>query len=139
MVNEDRRKFLGICLGGITASVVAAVGYPVFRYLSPIKIDASASKITIKEQEIPAGSAKFFEYAGTTAVLVRKQGGDLVALSAVCTHLGCIVQWEKEKQDFICPCHAGRYTVDGTVISGPPPKPLAKLPFSVADGVITVG
>jgi cytochrome b6-f complex iron-sulfur subunit len=139
MVNEDRRKFLGICLGGVAASAAAAVTYPVFRYLSPIKSDSLKSKVILKEQDIPPGGAKFFEYAGATAVLVRKQGGDLVALSAVCTHLGCIVQWEKEKQDFICPCHAGRYTVDGTVISGPPPKPLAKLPFSVADGVITVG
>lgn len=139
MVNEDRRKFLGICLGGITASAAVAVGYPVYRYLSPIKRDTSASKVTLQEQDIPPGGARFFEYAGSTAVLVRKQGGDLVALSAVCTHLGCIVQWEKEKQNFICPCHAGHYSVDGTVISGPPPKPLAKLPFSVADGVITVG
>ncbi|NJD91754.1 MAG: Rieske (2Fe-2S) protein, partial [Geobacter sp.] len=113
MVNEDRRKFLGICLGGVAASAAAAVAYPVFRYLSPIKDDSLKSKVILKEQDIPPGGAKFFEYAGATAVLVRKQSGDLVALSAVCTHLGCIVQWEKEKQDFICPCHAGRYTVDG--------------------------
>lgn len=139
MVNEDRRKFLGICLGGITASAAVAVAYPVYRYLSPLKKAASTDKVILQEQDIPPGGAKFFEYAGTTAVLVRKQGGDLVALSAVCTHLGCIVQWEKEKQDFICPCHAGHFTVDGAVISGPPPKPLTKLPFSVADGVITVG
>ena len=139
MVNEDRRKFLGICLGGITASAAAAVAYPVFRYLSPINRDSSTSKVMIKEQDIPPGGAKFFEFAGATAVLVRQQGGALIALSAVCTHLGCIVQWEKEKQDFICPCHAGHYSADGTVISGPPPKPLARLPFTVADGVITVG
>ena len=70
---------------------------------------------------------------------MKTRGGALVALSAVCTHLGCIVQWEKDKQGFLCPCHAGHYTSDGTVISGPPPKPLAKLPFTVANGTITIG
>jgi len=139
MVNEDRRKFLGICLGGISASAAAAAAYPVYHYLAPLQRDKSASKIVIPEQEVPAGGAKFFEYAGSTAVLVRKQGGELVALSAVCTHLGCIVQWEKEKQAFLCPCHAGHYTAEGAVISGPPPKPLARLPLVVANGAITVG
>jgi len=139
MVNEDRRKFLGICLGGVTASAAVAAGYPVYRYLAPLQQGKTAGKIVIPEEEVPAGGAKFFEYAGSTAVLVRKQGGELVALSAVCTHLGCIVQWEKEKQSFLCPCHAGHYTAEGAVISGPPPKPLVRLPLVVANGAITVG
>ncbi len=138
-MNEGRRKFLGICLGGAAASAAVAVGYPVYRYLAPLQKEKSAVKVVIPEQEVPVGGAKFFEYAGSTAVLVREHDGDLVALSAVCTHLGCIVQWEKEKQGFICPCHAGLYTAEGAVISGPPPKPLAKLPFVVANGIITVG
>lgn len=139
MVDEDRRKFLGVCLGGVAAAAAVAVSYPVYNYLAPLQLAKTAGKVVIPEQEIPAGGAKFFEYAGSTAVLVRRQSGDLVALSAVCTHLGCIVQWEKEKQDFICPCHAGHYSSEGAVISGPPPKPLVKLPFVVANGVITVG
>jgi len=139
MVNEDRRKFLGICLGGLTASAAVAAGYPVYRYLAPLQKAKSAGKVVRPEEEVPAGGAKFFEYAGSTAVLVRNQGGELIALSAVCTHLGCIVQWEKEKQIFLCPCHAGHYTVAGIVISGPPPKPLARLPLVVANGAITVG
>ena len=139
MVNEKRRKFLGICLGGLTASAAVAVGYPVYRYLAPLQKENSAGKVVIPEQDLPDGGAKFFEYAGSTAVMVRKQGGDLAVLSAVCTHLGCIVQWEKEKQDFLCPCHGGRFTPEGAVISGPPPKSLAKIPFVVANGFITVG
>jgi cytochrome b6-f complex iron-sulfur subunit len=139
MVNEDRRKFLGICLGGVTVSAAVAVAYPLYRYLAPLQNETSTIKVLIPEQEVPAGGAKFFEYAGSTAVVVRKQGGELVALSAVCTHLGCIVQWEKENHEFLCPCHAGHYTSEGAVISGPPPKPLAKLPFVVANGTITIG
>lgn len=139
MDNASRRKFLGICLGGLTTGAAAITGYTVFRYLSPRSDLVSAVKVVIPESEVPEGGAKFFEFAGSAAVLVRKRGGGLVALSAVCTHLGCIVQWQKDKQDFLCPCHAGHYAPDGTVTSGPPPKPLAQLPFVVSNGNITVG
>jgi cytochrome b6-f complex iron-sulfur subunit len=139
MENEDRRKFLVLCLGGLAALAAAAVTYPVFRYLAPRSRKESAEKVVIPLQDVPEGEAKFFEFAGSSAVLVKKRGGDLIALSAVCTHLGCIVQWEKAKQDFLCPCHAGLYTAEGTVISGPPPRPLTKLPLVVENGNITVG
>jgi cytochrome b6-f complex iron-sulfur subunit len=139
MENTGRRRFLGICLGALTAAFAAATAWPVFRYLSPRLAKRSAERVTIPAQEVREGEAKFFEYAGSSAVLVRKQGGGLVALSAVCTHLGCIVQWEKDKQAFLCPCHGGHYTVDGTVISGPPPRPLPRLPVSTENGSIIIG
>ena len=139
MVNEERRKFLAICLGGVTGAAAVTLAFPVYRYLAPLRKGSSVQKVVIPEQEVPADGAKFFEYAGSTAVLVRRQGGDLVALSAVCTHLGCIVQWEKAKQNFLCPCHGGRFTTEGAVISGPPPTPLKRIPFVVANGAITVG
>lgn len=139
MQTASRRKFLGICLGGLAAAGTAATAYPLLSYLAPRSIDETGGKVTFPETEIPQDGAKIFDYRGTTGVVIRKQSGEIVALSAICTHLGCIVQWEKEKQDFLCPCHAGRFTPDGAVISGPPPKPLAKLPITVANGVVTVG
>jgi cytochrome b6-f complex iron-sulfur subunit len=89
--------------------------------------------------ELKEGDAKFFEFAGSSAVLIKTSSGQLVALSAVCTHLGCIVQWVKEKQQFLCPCHGGQFSTDGTVLGGPPPRPLAKIPFTVTEGNITIG
>ena len=121
------------------AAVAAAALYPVYRFLAPRSGSGATAKVVIPEKDVPEGEARFFEYAGSSAVLVRKKGGQLVALSAVCTHLGCIVQWEKDKQDFLCPCHAGHYSPDGEVTAGPPPRPLPRLPFAVADGAITVG
>lgn len=139
MEDKGRRTFLGVCLAGIAAVATAAVAWPVFRFLGPRSDAQSAGKVVIRAADVTEGQAKFFEYGGSSAVLIRKAGGELVALSAVCTHLGCLVQWEKEKQTFLCPCHAGRYTAEGAVISGPPPKPLARIPFTVADGNISVG
>jgi cytochrome b6-f complex iron-sulfur subunit len=139
MENDGRRKFLGVCLAGATAAAAAAAVYPVFRYLAPRSDLLGAKKLEFNVSDLPEGEAKFFEYAGSSAVLVKTSAGAVVALSAVCTHLGCIVQWEKGSQDFLCPCHAGRYSPDGAVLSGPPPRALAKIPFTVANGKITVG
>ena len=143
MSKVSRKSFVNICLGGIgilAATAFVSVVYPVFRfYLIPPSDKETMGKVRIPLADIAVGDASFFEYKGTAAVLIRKQDGSLLALSAVCPHLGCIVQWEKVKQEFICPCHAGYFTADGEVISGPPPGPLARLPFAVANGTVTVG
>ena len=138
-MNSSRRKFLFACLGGIAAVGAGLALYPVYRYLAPNKSSATGEKVRIPAADILPGNAKFFDFRNETGVIIRKLNGDLIALSAVCTHLGCIVQWQKDKQDFLCPCHGGRYTEDGVVISGPPPRPLPKLPFSVMEGIIIVG
>lgn len=139
MENDDRRKFLGACLAGATVAAVAAAGYPLFRFLAPgAGGGGAAQKVVFPSAELKEGEARFFEFAGASAVLVRTPGG-VVAFSAVCTHLGCVVQWVKEKQHFLCPCHAGTFSTDGTVIAGPPPRPLPKLPVIEAGGNVTVG
>ena len=139
MENDGRRKFLGVCLAGATAAAAVAAGYPVFRYLAPRSGESGAQKLVIPAGELREGEARFFEYQGASAVLVKTQKGELVALSAVCTHLGCVVQWVKEKQHFLCPCHAGQFATDGSVLAGPPPRPLAKIPITLLEGNITVG
>lgn len=138
-MDNSRRKFLAACLGCIAAAGAGAALYPVYEYLAPRKTGATGEKVSIPEADLLPGGAKFFDFRGETGVIVRKKSGELIALSAVCTHLGCIVQWESEKQDFLCPCHGGRYTEDGAVVSGPPPRPLSRLPFTVAGGAIIVG
>jgi Rieske Fe-S protein len=62
--------------------------------------------------------------------------GEFLALSAVCTHLGCNVRWRAAESRFACPCHAGYYDPTGEVISGPPPRPLRQLETRVRDGVL---
>jgi len=139
MENCARRKFLGVLLGGMATASAITVAYPLYRYLSPLPEKSDAGKVTLAENDVKEGDAKFFQYAGSAAVVLKSKDGSLIALSAVCTHLGCIVQWQKEKQEFICPCHAGHYSSEGIVLSGPPPKPLQKLPVIVANGTITIG
>ena len=142
-MDASKRQFIGISLGGLAVLAVAGIAsvtYSLFRYYLIPKPDSdSKGKITIPLGDIGAGNAKFFEYNGSAAVVVTKPDGSVVALSAVCPHLGCIVQWEKDRQDFLCPCHAGYFTPDGEVVSGPPPRALEKLPFSIANGTVIIG
>lgn len=64
----------------------------------------------------------------------RTEDGEVLALSAVCTHLGCNVRWREDESRFACPCHAGFFDMDGNVTSGPPPRPLWRLETRVVDG-----
>jgi Rieske Fe-S protein len=66
----------------------------------------------------------------------RIKGGEVVAINATCTHLGCIVTWKEDQKIFQCPCHDGRYDAKGRVISGPPPRPLNRHKTKVEDGRI---
>jgi len=62
----------------------------------------------------------------------------LAVLDTTCTHLGCGVSWSAERKAFLCPCHGGVYAADGTVKGGPPPRPLARLPFTVEAGRVSL-
>ncbi len=100
---------------------------------------ASTQKVTIPVADMRDGDAKMFELNGIAGVLIKKEGGAFAAFYAICTHLGCVVQWQKEKGQFLCPCHAGLFSSDGAVLAGPPPKPLSKIPFTHANGVVSIG
>jgi len=64
--------------------------------------------------------------------------GRFLAFSAVCTHLGCVVTWRPEEKIFFCPCHAGRFSEDGEVLGGPPPKPLPRYAVEAGPGEIVI-
>jgi cytochrome b6-f complex iron-sulfur subunit len=139
MENVSRRKFFSICLGSLSTAAVGAIAYTIYRYLAPVSTSSGQGKVSIATGEVTSGKARFFEFRGSTGVIIRTNKGELLAFSAICTHLGCIVQWEENKQDFLCPCHAGRYDSTGKVLSGPPPRPLERLPLALNGDTITVG
>jgi Rieske Fe-S protein len=64
------------------------------------------------------------ERARETVFLVWDGDRTIKAMSATCTHLGCQVQWDGKDKKFRCPCHGGVYAPDGSVLEGPPPRPL---------------
>lgn len=136
---SPRRTFLTAALGGIGAVLAAAAGWPVWRFLSPAEEAGDEERIAIPKSDVPLGTAHFFRFRGQPAVVLQPSPGEFHAFSAVCTHLGCIVQWLPEKREFLCPCHAGRFSPEGQVLSGPPPRPLERLPLVLADDRLLIG
>ena len=70
--------------------------------------------------------------------LVKKASGELVAFDPRCTHGLCRYRWSEDGGRFKCGCHEGEFALDGTVLTGPPPRPLAEFPVREVDGVIEV-
>jgi Rieske Fe-S protein len=80
--------------------------------------------------EIPVGGVKLFEYPGPEdqCIMVRTSEDQYAAYSQKCTHLSCAVYYAPDKNQLICPCHNGVFSIkDGSVIQGPPPRPLPRV------------
>ncbi len=137
--NQQRRTFLGILLGGVGATLGAVFAWPVFRFLAPRETGGAGSLVRVAKKDVQVGGAFFFNYKGHPAVVLQPKAGDYIALTAVCTHLGCIVKWVNEKGEFLCPCHGGRFSATGQVLGGPPPRPLETYSVKIEETDLVVG
>jgi nitrite reductase/ring-hydroxylating ferredoxin subunit len=80
--------------------------------------------------EIPVGGVKLFHYPGPDdhCILVHLSPRRFVAYSQKCTHLSCAVYYSQQNNRLECPCHQGYFSIaDGSVLQGPPPRPLPKI------------
>ena len=123
----NRRTFLGrlaVSILGATG-ILALVGslqlpFPrVFRKSSQFKV----GKVT----DFPVNR---FTFIPEKNIFILRERRSVRALSATCTHLGCVIQ--ADDQGFLCPCHGSRYDKDGSVLYGPAPHNLTWLKVSMA-------
>jgi Rieske Fe-S protein len=117
------------------------VFYPVGRYLIPPKVEESTARavtLSIKTGDVKANSGQIFKFGNRPAILIRTSSGDLRALSAICTHLACIVQYRQDISHIWCACHNGHFDLKGQNISGPPPRPLEQYVVNVRGEQIVV-
>ncbi len=70
--------------------------------------------------------------------VLSTDGRSFIAMSNICTHLGCHIRWIAEQNQFFCPCHNGVFDRSGNVVSGPPPRPLTRYPVKVENGDLLV-
>ena len=122
----NRRKVLKSIAAFLPVSAafagLAAMG---IRFITPIKREIDRKIFTIGLEELPMDATKRFkDLRGRDLMLVRTGEREVKAISTVCTHLGCTVFWQKDRQEFFCPCHNGRFDKNGNVLAGPPPAPL---------------
>jgi glycine/D-amino acid oxidase-like deaminating enzyme/nitrite reductase/ring-hydroxylating ferredoxin subunit len=78
-------------------------------------------------EEIAPGTGAVLQRGVRKVAAYRDEQGVLHELSAVCTHLGCVVRWNGLERSWDCPCHGSRFATDGAVLNGPAPHPLKKL------------
>jgi cytochrome b6-f complex iron-sulfur subunit len=93
---------------------------------------------------IEAGQAESFDPNSVTAFVQRRfylsrlKDGGFLAISRKCSHLGCTLQWNSEKKQFICPCHASTFDITGDVISPPAPRALDLYEAYIENGIVKV-
>ncbi|MDC3962086.1 QcrA and Rieske domain-containing protein [Polyangium jinanense] len=96
-----------------------------------------------KASDLPTGGSMLFRYPTDEdpCILVRTQSGSLRAYSQVCTHLSCAVVHQPREDEFLCPCHRGRFDVnDGRPVGGPPLRRLPRVWIEQrGDDVFAVG
>ncbi|MEO8587646.1 MAG: Rieske 2Fe-2S domain-containing protein [Acidobacteriota bacterium] len=137
----SRRRWIDALLGTSFVAWTLAVVYPVLKYLTPLKDGGGANKVTLSDAQKQELATNGFLIArlGTDRVLILKDKDKIKAMSAKCTHEGCTVQFLPADGIVWCACHNGKFAMDGRVISGPPPRPLAA--FSVEGdlkGAVTI-
>ncbi len=122
----DRRGFLGTLAKAFGTVLAGFVAYPVVRYLIPPPTPEAATRrvVAAKKGEVPPGGFKIFPFGGQPGLLIHTSEGEYKAFTAVCTHLGCTVQYKAGAKQIWCACHNGAYDLEGRNVSGPPPRPL---------------
>jgi len=148
----SRRQFMSATICAIGGLIGAAIGIPAIEYIigpalakktqNWIRL-AAISKIelntpTLFKATIENQTGWISAQEEISAYVLTEDGQTYVALSNVCTHLGCRVRWIQDESKFACPCHNGVFAKDGSVISGPPPRPLDRFQTKVENGVLFI-
>jgi len=147
----DRRKFMEIGIYTITGAIAATSSVALARFAIGNSFEKQKAKwieIDFEENPEESFSRVVIEYtkkdgwltadARSLIYIKRTPEDGVIAISATCSHLGCIVSWDEADKKFKCPCHNGVYDVEGKVVSGPPPAPLRRHKTKMEDGTLLV-
>ncbi len=154
----SRRQFLNYCLTGVGGFLAAGMLAPMIKFaVDPAlkKGKAGGNMVPVVDEAVLTGepSNHGFKYKITDAWLgeqeteltawIYKEGGQVIALSPICKHLGCTVGWKNDPQKqnrFFCPCHNGLYEKNGKNVPGTPPmNPLDTYQVEVKNGKVYLG
>src|ERR1700676_5144047 len=151
---ESRRSFLGawLAVGGFFVGALLSVPlirfalFPLLRRTTELK-ESSVGALTdfsswtepvmrtIQIEQVDGWRKTISE---KVVYVTKDSQGQLRVLTSICPHLGCTVPWNKEKHEFICPCHGATFTPEGTRVSGPSLRGMDPLETSVQNGQLLV-
>lgn len=120
--NPSRKK-----TGGLWNFVKENIDYPYY-----LLRDRLAGTDGVSTRDVPRGEGRVLEIDGQHVACSRDDNGKLTSVSAVCTHLGCLVHWNRAEGTWDCPCHGSRFQASGEVLAGPAEDPLAPVADAAA-------
>lgn len=128
-----RRDFLSLSwrlLAVLAAGQGACMG---LRFLASRKAEGSFGQIVTAGlvADFPPGTLTSFDTE--RFLLLRFEDGGFLALHTKCTHLACTVNWDEQRQRFVCPCHGSEFRRDGAVLNPPAPRPLDRFAITIGD------
>lgn len=149
----DRREFMKLATWAIGGLISVGMSIPAIAYIITPALRNTRSKNLVQlapPDKVELGTPTLFkvkikQQAGwilneneLAVYVLSEDGRNFIAMSNICTHLGCRVRWVADQNQFYCPCHNGVFAKDGSVISGPPPRPLDRYGVEIQDGHIFI-
>ena len=145
--NIERREFFSSAamVGGLAAGY-GAFAFMAGQYLYPTEARTKVWLFVTRLADLRVGGSVSYEGPTGITVVIARHGDDgtatdFIALSDICPHLGCRVQWQPHKNRFFCPCHNGVFNPQGRAIEGPPAdegQSLASYPLEVEGGLLFI-
>jgi len=149
----SRRNFMGFATWAIGGLIGLGMGIPAIAYIAGPALKAkstqewirlgAASKVeldtpTLFKTTIERQTGWIVNEEDVSVYVLTENGRDFIAMSNICTHLGCRVRWISKDEKFFCPCHNAVFDKSGLVVTGPPPEPLERYEVKVEDDQLYV-
>jgi menaquinol-cytochrome c reductase iron-sulfur subunit len=144
----SRRNFLAIATGAIGAVIGIVIAIPAVAYVVGPALQRRTGENWVRlgpTSKVELGNPTLFKTSvenqtgwivsedELSVYVLTEDGREYIALSNICTHLGCRVRWINDQGQYFCPCHNAAFDKIGLVVSGPPPKPLDRYETKVED------
>ena len=149
----NRQNFLKTAIAGIGGFITIGMAIPAIAYVIGPALQQNEQEESIQlgpVSKVELGEPTLFKVSvqrstgwitneeEISVYVYTENGRDFIALSNVCTHLGCRVRWITDQSEFFCPCHNGVFDKNGNVVSGPPPRPLDRYEVSVENDQLLI-
>lgn len=150
----DRRGFMSVATWSIGGLISLMMGIPAIAYILGPALSKEKNQTWLRLgsiHKVELGTPTLFKVSLTRETgwlieedkigvyVLSENGRDFIAMSNICTHLGCRVRWIADQQIFLSPCHNGMFDKEGKVISGPPPRPLDRYEVKVENDQLLIG
>lgn len=134
-----RRGFLTWLVRGFASLWALGAAWVVLAFVRPRSGGIGETTLDAGPADsLAVGDGRLVRHGRQPLWVVRTGEDAFVGMSAVCTHLRCILDWDAEKRILDCPCHAGSFDLNGNVLSGPAPRPLESYPVERRMGRLIV-